>query len=258
MAQEMTPEMQAYLNKNTWRGDESPYKRLSDGVSGLYDWAQPESFTRHFEADPRIRKRLRGLGYAGDTRADLDTGATSEFDRLKGEISAANFVNELERSGVPHALAKGLGYLGGTLYQPGSWVLNNLSGSPETFGEMRADWQANMDGVAKDRPGYQTDDELISQFPNRQGWSIGEDGHYYDAQDRNLSPEVPHDIQNLGASLSYDWGQLNETPIQPRKPSAWATEQLAKKAEYDRIQEVRAQQQAAKDKRGLAREFLAF
>jgi hypothetical protein len=90
---------------------------------------------------------------------------------LKGEISAANFVNELERSGLPHWMSQGLGYGLGTAYQGGSWALNNLTGSPESYGEMRADWQANMDGVAKDRPGYQTDDDLFRQY-------IGQDNGY--------------------------------------------------------------------------------
>jgi hypothetical protein len=157
---------------NSWSSEDSYYSKLSDGVKDgakyLYnEYAKPDFYKQHLAADPIIQKRLRDLGYQGGTQADWLTDKTSDYDYAKGHIGAANFVNEAERAGIPHSLAKGLGYLGSTLYQPGSWALNNLSGSPETFGEMLADWKANMEGVSMDRPGYQTDDELISQYPNR-------------------------------------------------------------------------------------------
>jgi hypothetical protein len=165
--------MQNILDRtNSWSGPNSLYRKLSDGVEDgakyLYnEYAKPDFYKQHLAADPIIQKRLRDLGYQGDTQADWLTDKTSDYDYAKGHIGAANFVNEAERAGIPHSLAKGLGYLGSTLYQPGSWALNNLSGSSETFGEMLADWKANMEGVSMDRPGYQTDDELISQFPDR-------------------------------------------------------------------------------------------
>ncbi len=154
---------------------------------------------RHFKANAQILSNLERQGLDVDTTANLSTGHMPPFDILKGSMSSANFVNELEASGLPHLLAQGLSAAAGTIYQPLSWAVNNLSGRSEPWNEMITDWYANMEGIRQDPEGYQSVEDISQQW-NKDSNQFSR-GVMNAAQSQPLSTEEKSGPSGFGATL---------------------------------------------------------